>query len=321
MSDMKRLLCTLVSAALLGGIPGSAAALDILLTNDDGFDSPGITALHAALVAAQHNVTVVAPATQQSGKGGSLNTEVFDFTPGGGLMQLTNHGGDVWSLAGTPVDSVKAALDVVLAGNPPDLIVSGLNFGQNIGKPGSNASGTEGAALQGTFRGIPAIAGSVELLLSESGSGFPSTLGAFAPASDFMVSAIEALIDKNGSDVLPKHVRMLNINFPVPYASIQGVKITNLAEGSGLELPLFDPSQGFPPFNIPPLPFPSCADADTAGESCFIAVGVGSAPTPDAVKKSDLDAFADGFISITPMDSDMTGPKTTLEDTLGKLDP
>jgi alkaline phosphatase D/5'-nucleotidase len=320
MSYATRLLSVLVGAALIGMCAGTAAALDILLTNDDGFDSPGITALHTALVGAGHNVTVVAPADQQSGKGGSINTEVFDFTPGVGLMLLVNRGGGVWSLAGTPVDSVKAGLDIVLAGNPPDLIVSGLNFGQNIGKPGSNASGTEGAALAATFRGIPSIAGSVELLLQES-PDFLSTVAAFAPASDFIASTIDALVAKNGSDVLPNHMRMLNINFPVPYASIQGVKITKLADGGGLELPLFDPSQGFPDFGIPPLPFPSCADADMAGESCFAAVGIGFSPTPDAVKKSDHDALSSDFITITPMDSDMTGPKTDLEGTLGKLEP
>jgi 5'/3'-nucleotidase SurE len=301
-------------------LPGSTLALDILLTNDDGFDSPGITALHAALVGAGHDVTVVAPATQQSGKGGSINTEVFDFTPGVGLMQLTNHGGNVWSLAGTPVDSVKAGLDVVLENDPPDLIVSGLNFGENLGKPGSNASGTEGAALTGTFRGIPSIAGSVQLLIQES-PGFPSTVAAFAPASAFMVSTIAALEAANGSDILPMHVRMLNINFPVPYAEIQGVQITSLADGSGLELPLFDPSQGFPAFGIPPLPFPACADADMSGESCFVAVGLGFSPIPDPVKKSDLDGHDAGFITITPYDADMTGLKIEMEGTLGNLSP
>jgi 5'/3'-nucleotidase SurE len=311
---------TLALGVGLAWLPSTAFALDILLTNDDGFDSPGITALRTALIGAGHNVTVVAPATQQSGKGGSINTEVFDFTPGVGLMQLTNHGDNVWSLAGTPVDSVKAGLDVVLANDPPDLIVSGLNFGENIGKPGSSASGTEGAALLGTFRGIPSIAGSVQLLIQES-PGFPSTIAAFGPASAFMVSVIAALESANGSDVLPSHIRMLNINFPVPYAEIEGVQITSLADGSSLELPLFDPSQGFPAFGIPPLPFPSCADADTAGEFCFAAVGLGFSPVPDPVKKSDLDGFDAGFITITPYDADMTGVKTEMEGTLGNLSP
>ena len=320
MRTTTRLVSVLMGAALIGGVPATAGALDILLTNDDGFDSPGITALHAALLGAGHNVTVVAPADQQSGKGGSINTEIFDFTPGVGLMPLVNRGGGVWSLAGTPVDAVKAGLDIVLAGSPPDLIISGLNFGQNIGKPGSNASGTEGAALAATFRGIPSIAGSVELLIQES-PNFLSTVAAFAPASDFIVSTVSALVEKNGSDVLPNHVRMLNINFPVPYASIQGVQITALADGGSLEIPLFDPSQGFPAFGIPPLPFPSCADADMPGEVCFAAVGLGFSPTPDAVKNSDLDALSANFITITPMDSDMTGPKIDLEGTLGTLEP
>jgi 5'/3'-nucleotidase SurE len=320
MKRTQRWICTLALGLAAVWLPRSALALDILLTNDDGFDSPGITALHTALSDAGHNVTVVAPATQQSGKGGSINTEVFEFTPGVGLMQLTNRGGNVWSLAGSPVDSVKAGLDVVLKNYPPDLIVSGLNFGENIGKPGSNASGTEGAALMGTFRGIPSIAGSVQLLIQES-PGFPSTVAAFAPAAAFMVSAIATLEAANGSQVLPSHIRMLNVNFPVPYEEIQGVQITALADGSGLELPLFDPSQGFPAFGIPPLPFPSCADADTVGEVCFAAVGLGFSPTPDAVKKSDLDGHDAGFITITPYDADMTGVKTEMEGTLGNLSP
>ena len=298
----------------------SAQALDVLLTNDDGWDAPGITALHDALVAAGHNVTMVAPADQQSGKGGSINTEVFDFTPGVGLMQLTNRGGDRWSLAGTPVDSVKAGLDIVLQDDPPDLIVSGLNFGQNIGKPGTNTSGTEGAALRGVFSGIPSIATSVELKFSES-PGFASTVSAFAPAADYIVAVITALEAQYGSDVLPKHIAMLNINFPVPYEDIKGTKITGLASGGDFDLPLFDPSQGLPDFGIPPLPFPACADADTAGEFCFAAVGLGFSPSPDPVKKSDLDAIREGYITITPMDGDMTGKKTDMEGTLGKLSP
>lgn len=312
----------LAAIVLLLLLPFSASgSLRILVTNDDGFDSAGITALRQALVDAGHDVTVVAPATQQSGKGGSLNTGVFDFTPGGGTMQLTNHGDNIWSLAGSPSDSVKAGLDIVMAGNPPDLVVSGLNEGQNIGKPGTNGSGTIGAALRAAFSGIPAIAGSMEILFSEADDDFPSTQAAYAPAAEFIARAIAALEAKNGSDVLRDGVRLLNINFPVPYEDIEGVRITGLAEGSDLELPLFDPSQGFPAFGIPPLPFPSCADADTAGESCFATVGLGFSPSPDPVKKSDQDALRDRLITITPMSADMTGEKIDLTGTLGNLAP
>jgi 5'/3'-nucleotidase SurE len=160
-----RIALVAVCTALLS-TAASAQGLNILLTNDDGYDSPGITALRSALEGAGHAVTIVAPAENQSGKGGSINTDVFDIPDG--LMLLVHHGGGTWSLQGTPADCVKAGLDVVMAANPPDLVVSGLNFGQNIGKKITNESGTEGAALHAIYNGVPAIAGSVERLVSEN---------------------------------------------------------------------------------------------------------------------------------------------------------
>ena len=290
-----------------GGGGGPPLDLKILVVNDDGFDTEGIEALREALTAAGHDVTVVAPATQQSGKGGSINTGVFDFTPGGGTMQLALHEHDTWSLAGTPADALKAGLDIVLASDPPDLVVTGLNEGQNLGKAGSNTSGTEGAALAATFAGIPAIAGSVGIDISEQGSGFPSTGDAYAPAAAFMVRLIDDLTAANGTRILPRRVRMLNVNFPVPYDEIQGVRVTRLGDGSDLGLPLFDPSQGFPPFGIPGIPnFPPCSIVDQPGEFCFATVGVDfGTGEPNAVPNSDIDAHAAGFISITPYDTDM----------------
>ena len=308
-----------ILATLVAMLPGSAGALDILLTNDDGYDSPGITVLRAALVGAGHNVTVVAPAENQSGKGGSINTEVFDFTPGVGAMTLIHYGGGLWSLAGTPVDSVKAGLGIVLKDSPPDLVVSGCNFGQNIGKPGTIASGTEGAALAASFAGVPAIACSVGLLFQEAGDDFPSTVGALAPAADWIVRAIDALVEKNGTQVLGNKTAILNVNFPVPYESIEGVKIVDLADGSDLELPLFDPSQGFPAFGIPPLPFPSCADAAAMGGACFATVGLGF--SADESNKTDLGAFRDGYITVTPYSADMTGPDNGTSGAVKQIEP
>jgi hypothetical protein len=80
--------------------------------------------------------------------------------------------------------------------------------------------------------------------------------------------------------------------------------MTNLADGSDIELPLFDPSQGFPAFGIPPLPFPACADAMPFGGACFAGVGVGFSPDESAA--TDLGAFRDRFISITSMSGDMS---------------
>jgi 5'-nucleotidase len=295
--------------------PLPAHALDILLTNDDGFFNPGIATLRTALCDAGHQVTMVAPATNQSGRGGSLNTGALSSSSAMSLTKLDSDAcGDVYSLAapvapgtygGTPVDSMKAGLEVVLAGDPPDLIVSGNNFGQNLGKPASNGSGTIGAALQGAFQGIPAIAGSVGILLSES-PGFGSTIASFPLAADFMVRVIAALEAAPGDALLPQGVRLLNINFPVPYASITGVAITRLADRSELELPLFDRNVGFPPFGIPGNPGVLNCGSLSVGESCSVGVGVRLVTAPDEERVADTDAFAAGLISITPMDGNMS---------------
>ena len=320
---------TLLLALVLTTAP--ASALDILLSNDDGQSAPGIQALRAALCAAGHHVTLVAPATDQSGRGGSINTGALSSSSAMALTRVsTDACGAQYSLAaptvagrygGTPVDSVKTGLDVVLAGNPPDLIVSGLNFGQNMSKAGSNTSGTVGAALAGVFVGIPAIAGSVGVNFAENPT-FPSTNSSFAPASAFVVRLIAALIAQPGDALLPKQVKMLNVNFPVPYTAISGVSITKLGNESDLEIPLFDRNLGFPP--VPGVPsLVNCASlAD--GQSCSIGVGILFPAGPDTEKKADTDAHRAGRISITPMDGDMTtgGPGfTAIESLLGGLTP
>ena len=197
-----RTIAGFAAALAIALAPGAARSLDILLTNDDGYQNPGINTLRAALCAAGHAVTMVAPATNQSGRGGSLNTGVLSSSSAMALtLQSSDACGDVYSLAGptapgtyggTPVDSMHAGLQVLLAGDPPDLVVSGNNFGQNLGKPTSNGSGTIGAALQASYEGIPAIATSVGLLTSES-PAFPSTIAAFGPAAAFIVKLIATL--------------------------------------------------------------------------------------------------------------------------------
>jgi 5'-nucleotidase len=309
-----RTIAGFVLALAVALVPGAARSLDILLTNDDGYQNPGINTLRAALCGAGHSVTMVAPATNQSGRGGSLNTGVLSSSSAMALtLQSSDACGDVYSLAGptapgtyggTPVDSMHAGLQVLLAGNPPDLVVSGNNFGQNLGKPTSNGSGTIGAALQASYEGIPAIATSVGLLTSESPS-FPSTIAAFGPAAAFIVKLIATLEAVPGRDLLPRHVRMLNVNFPVPLVANPDVEITRLADRAELELPLFDRNAGFPPL-LPGNPsLPSCTTL-AVGESCSVGVGVVTTPGPDTEPRADTDAFRAGAISITPIDGDMT---------------
>jgi 5'-nucleotidase len=313
-------MCTIARLALvlaLAAAPGAASALDILLTNDDGYLNPGINTLRSALCDAGHRVTMVAPATNQSGRGGSLNTGVLSSSSAMALTkQVSDACGEVYSLAGptapgtyggTPVDSLKAGLRVVLAGVAPDLVVSGNNFGQNLGKPTSNGSGTVGAALQAAFEGIPAIATSVGLIAAESPT-FPSTLVSFGPAADFIVRLIATLEAAPGDELMPKGAKLLNVNFPVPYASTTGVEITRLGDTAELDLPLFDRNVGFPPL-LPGNPgLLNCA-ALAVGEACSVGVGFVSLPGPDTEEQADTDAFRAGAISITPMDGDMTaGP-------------
>jgi 5'-nucleotidase len=127
--------------------------LRILVTNDDGYDAAGIDAVVEALrVVPGVEVTVVAPATNQSGSGDNT-------TPGGvtSFAAQTISGYPAVAVNGFPADSVLHALRVL--GVNPDLVVSGINFGQNIG-PFVPVSGTVGAARTAARNGIPTLAAS-----------------------------------------------------------------------------------------------------------------------------------------------------------------
>ena len=123
----------------------------ILLSNDDGIQAPGLRAMYRVLLEAGHRVSVVAPHTEQSAMSCSLNIR----TP---LRTHVFHGSDFSGTAveGTPVDCVKFALTTLLE-ERPDLIISGLNAGCNMGVD-IYYSGTVGAALEGAMQGIPSIA-------------------------------------------------------------------------------------------------------------------------------------------------------------------
>ncbi|MBQ9536246.1 MAG: 5'/3'-nucleotidase SurE [Desulfovibrionaceae bacterium] len=129
--------------------------MHILLTNDDGIRAQGIKALYAALVAANHQVDVVAPMRQQSGVGQCLTVfepvRVKTYTEGA----YTGTG-----LYGTPADCVKLALGELLK-TPPDLVVSGINLGANVG-PDVLYSGTIAAAIEGMLAKFPSIAVSLD---------------------------------------------------------------------------------------------------------------------------------------------------------------
>lgn len=133
----------------------SAFALNVLVSNDDGYGTYGIKAMQTALTELGHTVYVVAPATQQSGKSGGMNTNIGQ--PVGYTVKVA---GSEWAVEGTPADSVNAGLNGLLASKQIDLVVTGANEGENVGRL-TNGSGTLGAAMYALRRGIPAIAVSV----------------------------------------------------------------------------------------------------------------------------------------------------------------
>lgn len=203
--------------------------LHILLTNDDGHRAPGIRALYSALKDAGHHVSMVAPSDEQSATGMSVTSRRN--------LALSQIKSDAWHLDGQPVDTVLVALRHLLEDNPPDLVISGINFGPNLGTA-LYMSGTIGAAMMASLNGVPAIAVSAGMRFDEVGTTFPSTLDVFQPAAEFTCSVVRSLQDSTSADeaLLPKKM-LLNINYPpLPREKIKGVLHPELSAGHVIDL-------------------------------------------------------------------------------------
>lgn len=177
----------------------------ILLTNDDGILSPGLWAAAAALSRLGF-VTVTAPRDQASGMGRSLpNTS--DGIIEEKRVQVNGQEWTVYSVGGSPAQTVLyGTLDVMKS--KPDLVVSGINYGENVGT-GVTVSGTVGAALEGASLGIPSMAVSLEvdtkyhLSYSEDVS--------FLVAAEFTYHFAKLLLEKQ----LPFDVDVLKVEVPL----------------------------------------------------------------------------------------------------------
>lgn len=132
--------------------------LTILVSNDDGVDAPGIDAVVRALSELPDTeVIVVAPLENQSGSGSKTTEGELAVTE-----EQTASGVPATAVAGFPADAVNWALDGGIE-ETPDLVVSGVNSGQNLGAVGDTLSGTIGAARAGAAKGIPALASSTAI--------------------------------------------------------------------------------------------------------------------------------------------------------------
>lgn len=179
-------------------------SIQILLTNDDGIQSPGLWAAAGALSELGY-VHVVAPRDQFSGAGRSLpSTSDGIITPR--QMQVNGKLWTVYSVGGTPAQAVLHAICEILP-QPPDLIVSGINYGENLGV-GVTVSGTVGAAMEGAGNGIPSLAVSLET--DESDHLSYSTEIDFSAAAYFTTLFGSMLLEQP----LPEDVDLLKVDVP-----------------------------------------------------------------------------------------------------------
>ncbi|WP_156679827.1 5'/3'-nucleotidase SurE [Sphingomonas profundi] len=242
----------------------------ILLTNDDGIHATGLKVLEAIARTLSDDVTVVAPAEEMSGAGHSLTLT----RP----VRLRRHGDRRFSVSGTPTDSVMMAVAEVMRDAKPDLILSGINRGANLAED-VTYSGTVSAAMEGTLAGIRSIA--LSQVYARRGMGDAVT---FEAAEAWGARVLAPLLDEPW---VPG--TLTNINFPpVPADQVRGIKVVQqgLRDYGRLEIVKGDDPRGFPYY--------------------WFSLG----GTVDRIPgETDLEAIADGYVSVTPLHLDLThGP-------------
>jgi 5'-nucleotidase len=238
----------------------------VLLTNDDGFDSPGIGALHEAL-RADFEVVVAAPRTQQSGV-----SHAFTFTTPLYYDTLDSGGKTGYVIDGTPSDCVKFAISHLLPYRP-DIVVSGINMGENSGMSGFY-SGTVAAAREGAFWGVLSVAFSLE-------DGGTEHLASYAENARVMLHRIAGLHCgfAHGGRIY------YNVNFPAcAPGCCRGVKVTRQS------LAFFEDRYRRVP-----------GKAQRDGYVIY-----GEKKDLEAADTFDSRALRNNFITITPLDYDAT---------------
>lgn len=184
--------------------------MKILVSNDDGIDSPGIRALAQSLKKLG-DVTVVAPHRERSTAGHSLTLHK--------PLRINNLGDNMYATSGTPADCIYLGMREVLKALP-DIIVSGINRGANLGTD-VHYSGTVAAAREGALMNIPSYAVSL-VNLNQMLPNHPAEELRFEMAGEIMCEVLEKTI----SIKFPPHT-LLNINIPnMDRKKIKGMKIT-----------------------------------------------------------------------------------------------
>lgn len=231
----------------------------ILLTNDDGFYSEGIEALYRRLKDLGE-IFIVAPDRERSATSLSLTLH----RP----LRVKRIRENVFAVDGTPADCVYLALQKLLP-RKPDLLISGINSGPNLGQQDVSYSGTAAAAIQGTYLQVQSLA--VSLLHDEKGRFHFDTASKIASQVGMRVL----------QNKLPEGIT-LNINIPSP--PLKGIKITKLGQKR---------------YN------PEIIEEKDPRKNSYYWIGTGH-PKAIGDKESDIAAVGLGFVSITPLHTDLT---------------
>lgn len=260
----------LTMALIFAALAASAGQpIHVLVSNDDGIDSPGLEAL-VAIIAADpaYRVTVVAPAHQQSVTGHGLVTR--------SEIKVVEHaavaGCSSWSVDATPATVARIALTALLLADPPDLVVSGINRGENDGL-GAWTSGTVAVAREGAYAGIPSVAASLQLDWSD-------------PQPDFATAArwVKPIVDAVRDNGLPPGV-YLNVNVPVDTTAISGYRIARMGLDRSEEARYV------------------LSRADSDGTRWYVSRWK---PPERAIPGGDTHALAGGWVTIAPLGLDQT---------------
>ncbi|MGM0509437.1 MAG: 5'/3'-nucleotidase SurE [Fusobacteriota bacterium] len=193
----------------------------ILITNDDGIDSPGLKALAESLLPIA-NLIIAAPKTQQTGMGRAFlkGRKIGKITKKN--LKINNKMITAYAVNGSPAQSVAHAV-LELTGQKPDYCVSGINYGENLGLA-YTCSGTIGAALEADSLGIKSIAFSKSFPFDKQKSSNYSDLN-WETEKYHIRNIVSNIIDKG----FPKDVRILNINFPEEISKSTEVRTTKQA--------------------------------------------------------------------------------------------
>ncbi|MBD1573493.1 acid phosphatase [Vibrio sp. S17_S38] len=233
---MKFIRTSFTTVIFLSGLTlaPSALALNIVLTNDDSWDTQNIKNMKSALEAAGHDVIMSAPCGPQSGKGGSMVMMKAVTVNERGTDEFCVGDTDTTKIyedyvEGTPVMAALYGIDVAAQkkwGTKPDLVISGPNEGNNLGYMNNN-SGTLGAAMISLSRGVPAIA--VSGGMSTASDDEQSKLSA-----QVVVDIVTQLVNTQKPDqpLLPAYTG-LNVNTPEDMKTNLGYKYTDVGWNSG----------------------------------------------------------------------------------------